>query len=44
MAQDKKVVDGQLRFILAHDIGAAFVTSDVPGGQVLQLLTDHLPG
>ena len=30
MAQDKKVVDGQLRFVLARDIGAAFLTSDVP--------------
>ena len=26
MAQDKKVQDGRLRFILAHDIGQAFVT------------------
>jgi hypothetical protein len=31
MAQDKKVVDGQLRFILARGIGEAFVTADVPG-------------
>ena len=30
MAQDKKVLDGQLRFILARGIGEAFVTSDVP--------------
>jgi hypothetical protein len=34
MAQDKKVVDGQLRFILARGIGEAFVTADVPGDTV----------
>ncbi|MBZ8119087.1 3-dehydroquinate synthase [Roseovarius sp. LXJ103] len=42
MAQDKKVVDGQLRFILARDIGAAFVTSDVPRDAVLGVLQDAL--
>ncbi len=42
MAQDKKVVDGQLRFILARGIGAAFVTADVPGEAVLTLLKDAL--
>jgi 3-dehydroquinate synthase len=42
MGQDKKVVDGTLRFILAHRIGAAFVTADVPRGAVLQLLRDGL--
>ncbi len=40
MAQDKKVVDGQLRFILAHGIGQAFVTSDVPREVVLDVLRD----
>jgi 3-dehydroquinate synthase len=40
MAQDKKVIDGRLRFILARDIGAAFVAKDVPGDAVLQLLRD----
>lgn len=30
MAQDKKVIDGRLRFILARGIGAAFVADDVP--------------
>lgn len=30
MGQDKKVVDGKLRFVLARGLGAAFVTSDVP--------------
>lgn len=29
MAQDKKVQDGKLRFILAHGIGRAFVTDEV---------------
>ncbi len=44
MAQDKKVVDGRLRFILARDIGAAFVADDVPGDAVLGLLRDGLRG
>ncbi|WP_043765582.1 3-dehydroquinate synthase [Roseivivax isoporae] len=42
MAQDKKVVDGTLRFVLARGIGAAFVTPDVPGPTVHALLTDAL--
>lgn len=42
MGQDKKVVDGQLRFILAKGIGRAFVTSDVPKDVVLTLLKDAL--
>ena len=42
MAQDKKVIDGQLRFILAHDIGKAFVTADVPRDAVKTLLDDEL--
>lgn len=42
MAQDKKVVDGQLRFILARGIGQAFVTSDVPRDAVLSVLEDAL--
>ena len=42
MAQDKKVVDGHLRFILAHDIGHAFVTPDVPPETVRSLLADAL--
>jgi len=42
MAQDKKVVDGQLRFILARGIGEAFVTSDVPREAVLGVLGDAL--
>ncbi|UWQ80817.1 3-dehydroquinate synthase [Leisingera sp. S132] len=38
MGQDKKVVAGQLRFILARGIGEAFVTGDVPPGAVLDVL------
>ncbi|UWQ61135.1 3-dehydroquinate synthase [Leisingera caerulea] len=38
MGQDKKVVAGQLRFILARGIGEAFVTGDVPPDQVLSVL------
>jgi 3-dehydroquinate synthase len=44
MAQDKKVLDGQLRFILARGIGQAFVTADVPRDAVLGLLRDALAG
>ena len=40
MGQDKKVIDGQLRFILARGIGQAFVTADVPRDQVAALLED----
>ena len=42
MGQDKKVVDGQMRFVLARDIGQAFVTSDVPRDAVLSVLEDAL--
>ncbi len=42
MAQDKKVVQGKLRFILARGIGAAFITSDVPGALVRDVLADGL--
>ncbi|AGI67974.1 3-dehydroquinate synthase AroB [Octadecabacter antarcticus 307] len=42
MGQDKKVVDGQLRFILARGIGDAFVTADVPADTVLSVLRDGL--
>jgi 3-dehydroquinate synthase len=44
MGQDKKVIDGQLRFILARGIGSSFVASDVPGDIVLDLLKDALHG
>ncbi len=40
MGQDKKVVEGQLRFILARGIGEAFVTGDVPPEAVLDVLRD----
>lgn len=42
MAQDKKVVDGKLRFILARGIGEAFVTSDVDRDMVRGLLQEVL--
>ena len=42
MGQDKKVVDGQLRFILARGIGEAFVTADVPGDTVRDMLAEAL--
>ncbi len=42
MGQDKKVVDGQLRFILARGIGDAFVSKDVPKDAVLSVLKDAL--
>lgn len=40
MGQDKKVIDGTLRFILMRGIGSAFVTSDVPHSTVLDVLND----
>ena len=42
MGQDKKVIDGKLRFILARGIGEAFVADDVPPAMVVQLLEDAL--
>ncbi len=45
MAQDKKVVDGKLRFILARGIGHAFVASAVQEDVVRGILEDarHAP-
>ena len=43
MGQDKKVVDGRLRFILARAIGDAFIASDVPPEAVLSLLRAAMP-
>ena len=40
MGQDKKVVDGQLRFVLAHRIGEAFVSDDVNLGDLTAVLND----
>ena len=42
MAQDKKVLEGQLRFILMRGIGTSFVTSDVPPDAVKTLLVEAL--
>jgi 3-dehydroquinate synthase len=42
MGQDKKVVDGQLSFILARGIGEAFLTADVPRKVVHELLAEEL--
>ncbi|ANT59260.1 3-dehydroquinate synthase [Salipiger sp. CCB-MM3] len=42
MGQDKKVLDGAIRFILARGIGQAFVTADVPREAVLGVLRDGL--
>lgn len=42
MAQDKKVVQGKLRFILARAIGGAFVADDVDMGVVKDVLTEAL--
>ena len=44
MAQDKKVVDGQLRFILARGIGESFVSSDVDPALVREILAEALKG
>lgn len=42
MEQDKKVLDGKLRFILARGIGKAIVTPDVPRDVLKTLLEDAL--
>lgn len=42
MAQDKKVADGQLTFILARGIGQAFITRDVPHDALHRLLSEAL--
>jgi 3-dehydroquinate synthase len=44
MAQDKKVRDGRLRFILARAIGDAFVADDVDTEVVRRLLAQALAG
>ena len=44
MGQDKKVIDGKLRFILARGIGDAFITSDIPADAVMGVLEDALRG
>ena len=42
MAQDKKVVAGQMRLVLARGIGRAFVTAEVPPAALRALLGDAL--
>ncbi|AWD20474.1 3-dehydroquinate synthase [Fuscovulum blasticum] len=42
MGQDKKVIDGRLRFVLARGIGQAFVAEDVPSDAVLAVLRDAM--
>ena len=42
MGQDKKVLDGQLRFILTRGIGSAFVTSDVSRELIVDVLDEAL--
>lgn len=42
MMQDKKVVQGQARFILMRDIGSAFVSGDVDPSDVAALLSEEL--
>jgi 3-dehydroquinate synthase len=42
MAQDKKVIDGRLRFILARGIGQAFVAEDTDRAVVRKVLEDAL--
>ena len=42
MRQDKKVVDGQLRMVLARGIGAALVAEDVPIDVLESVLSDAL--
>ncbi len=42
MGQDKKVLDGQLRFVLARGIGQSFVTADVSRDVVRDLLAEQL--
>ena len=42
MGQDKKVIDGKLRFVLARGIGEAFVTDAVPREVLKGVLDDAL--
>jgi 3-dehydroquinate synthase len=42
MAQDKKVRDGRIAFVLAHDIGATFLSRDTDPEAVRRLLGDRL--
>ncbi|MEZ5844614.1 MAG: 3-dehydroquinate synthase [Hyphomicrobiaceae bacterium] len=42
MAQDKKVRDGRMTFILARDIGSAFVTREVPPDRLADFLARQI--
>ncbi|WP_232627847.1 3-dehydroquinate synthase [Methylobacterium sp. Leaf118] len=42
MAQDKKVRDGRLTFILAHGIGQSFIAPGIDGAEVRAFLEDEL--
>ena len=42
MGQDKKVVDGQLRFVLARAIGSAFLTGSADRAVVRAVLAERL--
>lgn len=44
MAQDKKVRDGRMTFVLARGIGEAFLTQDVDSGAVRDLLVQMCAG
>ena len=44
MAQDKKVMDGRLRFVLARGIGQAFVADNVPAEVLQSLMKDAQAG
>jgi 3-dehydroquinate synthase len=43
IAQDKKVKNGQLTFILTKGIGQSFVADDVPASEVLSFLQQKHP-
>lgn len=44
IAQDKKVKDGRLTFILTRGIGQSFIADDVPESEVLTFLKERYPG
>jgi 3-dehydroquinate synthetase len=44
MGQDKKVRDGKLIFILARDIGQAFVARDIDPAKVRAFLEREIAG
>ena len=41
MGHDKKNIGSQIRYILLHDIGDAFVAEDVPPSAIVQLLASY---